>query len=70
VDQFREVEAVTDRLAAGPWAGVDTDRLRRLLTPIARACRAAIPAINPIGLPVDAAAELPAAPAGPVTSPG
>jgi hypothetical protein len=55
MDRFREVEAVTDRLAARPWAGVDTDRLRELLTPIAGACREAIPAVNPIGLPVDAA---------------
>ncbi len=52
-----EVEATTDRLAAGPVdalgaAGVDDDVLR-VLDPIARAVRAAIsvPDPNPIGVP-------------------
>jgi hypothetical protein len=60
VAKFRQVESVTDRLAGRPWAGVDTDRLRTLLAPIARACRAEIPPVNPIGLPVDGTADLPA----------
>jgi hypothetical protein len=47
----REIEAATDRAAAGPWVGVDLDRLRTLLTPIAAACRAALPTTTPIGLP-------------------
>jgi hypothetical protein len=53
-DAHREVEAVTDRAAARPWqqlgpAGVA--ELAGLLAPIARACRAALPFPNPIGLP-------------------
>lgn len=54
----RWIEETTDRAAAGPWDGVDTDRLRALLTPIARACRATLPDVNAIGLPE------PAEPAG------
>jgi hypothetical protein len=50
----REVEAATDRAASRPWqqlgpAGVAD--LAGLLAPIARACRAALPFPNPIGLP-------------------
>jgi hypothetical protein len=46
-----EIEAATDRAAVGPWEAVDVDRLRVLLTPIAAACRAVLPPVNPIGLP-------------------
>ena len=48
---WAEVEAATDRAAEHPWDAVDVDRLHALLTPVARACHAALPAINPIGLP-------------------
>jgi hypothetical protein len=48
---FQDIEAATDRVAAAPWRDVDTDRLRTLLTPIARACYAELPATSPIGLP-------------------
>jgi hypothetical protein len=48
---YQEVEAATDRAAAHPWTGVDVERLSTLLTPIARACHAMMPAGNPIGLP-------------------
>jgi hypothetical protein len=44
-------EEATDRAAAAPWRGVDIGRVREVLTPIAAACRAAMPPINPIGLP-------------------
>ncbi|WP_420850160.1 SCO6745 family protein [Planosporangium flavigriseum] len=47
----REIEAATDRAAAGPWEAVDVERLRTLLTPIAAACRTALPTTTPIGLP-------------------
>jgi hypothetical protein len=50
-DAFAEIEAATDRAASGVWDGVDTDRARALLTPIAVACRATLPEVNPIGLP-------------------
>ncbi|GII26312.1 hypothetical protein Pme01_59090 [Planosporangium mesophilum] len=46
----REIEAATDRAAAGPWGAVDVDRLRALLEQMAAACRAVMP-MNPIGLP-------------------
>ncbi|MGC9668097.1 SCO6745 family protein [Planosporangium sp. 12N6] len=47
----RDIEAATDRAAAAPWEAVDVDRVRVLLEPIAAACRAALPADTPIGLP-------------------
>ncbi|NJC73607.1 hypothetical protein HC031_28345 [Planosporangium thailandense] len=47
----RDIEAATDRAAAGPWESVDVERLSDLLTPIAATCRAALPAETPIGLP-------------------
>jgi hypothetical protein len=53
----REIESATDRAAAGRWEAVDVDRLRTLLTPIAAACRTALPAVNPIGLPEPNAAS-------------
>jgi hypothetical protein len=53
----REIEAATDRAAAGPWEAVDVDRLRTLLTPISAACRAALPPVNAIGLPEPGAAS-------------
>jgi Helix-turn-helix family len=53
-EAHREVEAVTDRVAARPWEelGNDaTERLIGLLTPLAAAAYAEIPDYNPIGLP-------------------
>ena len=52
-EQWTDVEAATDRDAAGPWQalGGETTRLADRLTPLARAAAAAIPAMNPIGLP-------------------
>ncbi len=50
----REVEAATDRCAARPWATLGPSRcaeLVGLLEPIARACAAALPVPNPIGVP-------------------
>lgn len=47
----RDIEAATDRAAAGPWESVDAERLATLLAPMAAACRAALPAETPIGLP-------------------
>ena len=57
-DAHRAVEAATDRAASRPWqqlgpAGVA--ELAGLLAPIARACRAALPFPNPIGLPASPA---------------
>jgi hypothetical protein len=51
VTMFREIEAATDRTAAEPWYEIDIDRLRAVLTPIAWACRNAMPEVTPIGLP-------------------
>jgi hypothetical protein len=51
---LRDIEEVTDRAAEGPWQALGaagTARLDALLAPLARACRAATPAANPIGLP-------------------
>jgi hypothetical protein len=47
----RDIEAATDRAAAAAWRAIDFERLRTVLAPIAQACRAALPAVNPIGLP-------------------
>jgi hypothetical protein len=51
IRRYGEIEAATDRAAAHAWRGVDTGRLRDLLRPLALACRAGIPGVNPIGLP-------------------
>jgi hypothetical protein len=51
--RHEEFETTTDRFAADAWAGVDIDKARDLLTPIARTCRSVIPPSNPIGLPLD-----------------
>jgi hypothetical protein len=51
VAAFQRVEAATDSAAGRVWAGVDIERMLALLAPIARACRAALPASSPIGLP-------------------
>jgi hypothetical protein len=51
ITAYQEIEAATDRAAGSPWRGIDTERVRALLTPIAIACRAEIPGFNPIGLP-------------------
>jgi hypothetical protein len=51
---YEAVEEATDRCAAGPWEALGpagTARLVELLAPLSRACRAALPAPNPIGLP-------------------
>ncbi|MET8350633.1 MULTISPECIES: hypothetical protein [unclassified Micromonospora] len=51
---FQAVEDATDRAAEHPWRALgpdDTDRLRNLLEPMARACHTLIPADSPIGLP-------------------
>jgi len=48
----KRIEAVTDRLASGPWHALGperTARLARLLEPFARAASAALPFPNPIG---------------------
>ncbi|MEE1940081.1 hypothetical protein V1L54_11845 [Streptomyces sp. TRM 70361] len=53
----RALEAATDRAAARPWQALDAtavDRLRYLLTPLARACAAALRFPNPMGLPAPA----------------
>jgi len=52
-----EVENLTDRLAAEPWERLgehDTEALRAVLTPLARAIAASgsVPVPNPIGLPL------------------
>ena len=52
----REIEDLTDLLAAEPWECLgenDTEALRAVLTPLARAIAAAgsVPVPNPIGLP-------------------
>jgi hypothetical protein len=51
VSGHRQIEAATDRACAHPWTRADTERLQTLLTPLARACHAQMPALNPIGLP-------------------
>ncbi len=47
------IEATTDAVAAGPWfdEGLAAD-LADVLYPIARACSAELPALNPVGVPV------------------
>ena len=50
-----DAEAITDRLASGPWDRLgekDTDRCAELLAPLARSVRSYLPQPNPIGLPV------------------
>jgi hypothetical protein len=50
----REIEDATDRSAEGPWRALGAERTRRLrvlLAPLARACRAQMPDVNPLGLP-------------------
>jgi hypothetical protein len=52
-------EDATDRAAARPWARLGahaTADLAAVLTPLAKACAAALPYPNPIGLPVPGAA--------------
>jgi hypothetical protein len=56
---YAAVEAATDRAADEVWTALGTDateRLEKLLTPIAIACYAALPADNPIHLPNPAGA--------------
>ncbi|MEU4214920.1 SCO6745 family protein [Actinoplanes sp. NPDC026623] len=52
-DAYAQVEAVTDRLAAGPWERLGDDatqRCARLLEPLAARAWAVLPADNPIPL--------------------
>jgi hypothetical protein len=52
-EAYRKVETLTDRLAAGPWQRLGTDRTRRcaaLLEPLAAAVWVVLPANNPIPL--------------------
>jgi hypothetical protein len=54
----RAVEAATDVAAAQPWARLGparTAELADLLAPVARACAAALPYPNPVGVPEPAA---------------
>lgn len=56
----RQVEDLTDALAAPPWRRLGehaTDRLTELLAPIASAAAAGLPYPNPIGLPRPASAD-------------
>jgi hypothetical protein len=51
---FTAAEDATNVAAEAPWSSLDpsaVERLRELLTPIARTCRSVIPDINPMGLP-------------------
>ena len=51
---FQAIEDATDRAAAHPWQALgpdDTDRLRELLEPIARAGHTLLPEGSPLGLP-------------------
>ena len=48
---LESVEAATDAAAIRPWRGVDLDRVRTTLAPLAAACAGVIPARTPIGLP-------------------
>lgn len=53
-DAHRAVEAATDVAAAAPWAQLGparTEELAGLLAPVARACAAALPYPNPVGVP-------------------
>ena len=53
-DAHAAVEQATDRAAARPWARLGpaaTEELAGVLTPVARACAAAIPYPSPIGVP-------------------
>jgi hypothetical protein len=55
IDVYERVETGTDALAAVPWnalGSAPTTRLKVLLAPLSTACRAELPAANPIGLPV------------------
>ena len=55
IDGYRQVEEVTDALAAAPWHAIGADataRLADLLYPLAVACHQALPAATPIGVPV------------------
>jgi hypothetical protein len=51
---LRDVETVTDHLAAQPWNAIGaaaSARFAELVRPLARAARESLPALNPIGLP-------------------
>jgi hypothetical protein len=53
-EAYRAVEAATDVAAAAPWAQLGparTAELAGLLAPVARACAAALPYPNPVGVP-------------------
>ncbi|WP_199183963.1 hypothetical protein [Cryobacterium sp. Y57] len=51
---IERAEHITNRLAIGPWRGLNDDEIAgiaRTLAPIARACQTVFPFPNPIGMP-------------------
>jgi hypothetical protein len=67
-----EIENVTDRVAARPWAALGAERaanLARVLLPIAVRCAAILPDPNPVGVPAPAAEPDQAAEPAPATAP-
>jgi hypothetical protein len=50
-DAHAEAEAVTDRLAIAAWDGIDLDRVRAVVEPLALRAAGLLPYPNPIGLP-------------------
>ncbi|HZM74497.1 MAG TPA: hypothetical protein VFC19_02160 [Candidatus Limnocylindrales bacterium] len=50
-DAHTEAEAVTDRLAIAAWDGIDLDRVRAVVQPLATRAASLLPYPNPIGLP-------------------
>jgi hypothetical protein len=56
------VEDATDRAAARPWArlgAAGTEELAELLGPVAQACAAEVPSLNPVGVPAPAVSAAP-----------
>lgn len=51
-DLLDSIEAATDRAAIRAWRGMDLDRVRAVLSPVATACGSVIPAVSPLGLPI------------------
>jgi len=50
-DLHDAIEAATDRAAIRAWHGMDIDRVREVLSPLAKACGYVLPSISPLGLP-------------------
>lgn len=50
-DLYDSIEAATDRAAIRAWRGIDLDRARDVLAPLATACAKVLPPITPLGLP-------------------